>query len=68
MNMKRIYIFFSIVLGMASFMSCSDFFEQESDDVLYADQDHLNNAVDTIYSVTGLRQAADFGRPYNPPR
>lgn len=54
MNMKRIYIFFSIVLGMASFMSCSDFFEQESDDVLYADQDHLNNAVDTIYSVTGV--------------
>ncbi len=36
------------------FSSCKDFFEQESDDVLYADQDHLNNAVDSIYSVTGI--------------
>ncbi len=36
------------------FTSCEDFFEQESDDVLYADQEHLNNAVDSIYSVTGI--------------
>jgi len=34
--------------------SCDDFFDQESDTVLYADHDHLNNAVDTIYSVTGI--------------
>ena len=34
--------------------SCDDFFAQESNDVLYADQEHLNNAVDTIYSVTGI--------------
>ena len=37
-----------------SFTSCDEFFKQESDDVLYADQEHLNNAVDTIYSVTGI--------------
>ena len=38
----------------ATLTSCDDFFEQESDDVLYADRDHLHNAVDTIYSVTGI--------------
>jgi hypothetical protein len=34
--------------------SCDDFFDQESNDVLYAEKDHLGNAVDTIYSVTGI--------------
>ncbi len=50
-----------VVAGVLMFLlptilltSCKDFFEQESDDVLYADQEHLNNAVDTIYSVTGI--------------
>ena len=38
----------------ATFTSCDDFFDQESDDVLYAEKEHLNNAVDTIYSVTGI--------------
>jgi len=38
----------------ASFAACSDFFEQESDHVIYADHNHLNNATDTIYSVTGI--------------
>jgi len=54
MNMKRIYIFISIILGLGFTTSCDDFFKQESDDVLYADQEHLHNAVDTIYSVTGI--------------
>ena len=52
--MKRIYIFISIILGMAFTTSCDDFFKQESDDVIYADQEHLDNPVDTIYSVTGI--------------
>ena len=52
--MKRIYIFISIILGLGAFSSCADFFEQESEDVLYAEKEHLNNAVDTIYSVTGI--------------
>lgn len=56
MNMKRIYIFISIILGIGAFSSCADFFEQESEDVLYAEREHLNNAVDTIYSVTGILQ------------
>ena len=36
------------------FTSCSDFLNQESEDVIYADKDHLNNATDTIYSLTGI--------------
>ena len=54
MNMKRIYIFISIILGMGMFASCDEFFKQESDDVLYADQEHLQNAVDSVWSVTGI--------------
>ena len=34
--------------------SCDDFFNQESSDVLYANQEHLNNAVDTTWSVVGI--------------
>ena len=36
------------------FTSCEDFFEQESDHVMFADYSHLNNASDTIYSLTGI--------------
>lgn len=39
---------------MLSFASCSDFFNEDSDYVINADQDHLNNATDTIYSVIGI--------------
>jgi len=46
--------FAAALLALATFTSCDDFFEQNSDDVLYADKEHLNNAVDTIYSVTGI--------------
>ena len=52
--MKRIYIFISIILGMGIISSCDEFFKQESDDVLYADQEHLDNAVDSVWSVTGI--------------
>lgn len=45
---------FLLPLSSFLFLSCEDFFEQESDHIIYADQDHLNNAVDTIYSVTGI--------------
>ena len=54
----KIYkIFCAGVIGCgiaATLTSCEDFFNQESDDVLYAENEHLNNAVDTIYSVTGI--------------
>ena len=63
MNIKKIYRkgAGSVVCGIAAAMmalpvltSCEDFFTQESDDVLYADQNHLNVAEDSIYSVTGI--------------
>ena len=41
-------------VGGGLFTSCEDFFEQESDHVIFADKDHLGNAVDTIYSVMGI--------------
>ena len=63
MNIKNIYRkgAGSVVCGIAAAMmalpvltSCEDFFTQESDDVLYADQNHLSVAEDSIYSVTGI--------------
>ena len=63
MNIKKIYRkgAGSVVCGIAAAMmalpvltSCEDFFTQESDDVLYADDDHLNVAEDSVYSVTGI--------------
>lgn len=53
--MKRlsilIFAFFNLLIFTTS---CSDFFDQESSDVLLADKDHLNNSVDTVYSVLGI--------------
>lgn len=56
---KRRLIGFSFIIcqlsfSAALFTSCDDFFNQESDDVLYAESEHLNNAVDTLYSVVGI--------------
>ncbi|MBR1414237.1 MAG: RagB/SusD family nutrient uptake outer membrane protein [Prevotella sp.] len=34
--------------------SCEDFFNQESDYVVYDEVEHLNSAVDSMYSVTGI--------------
>ena len=38
----------------ASVISCEDFFNQESDYVVYDEMEHLNSAVDSMYSVTGI--------------
>ena len=35
---------------------CQDFFEQESDHIIFADGDHLNNPTDTVYSMMGILQ------------
>ena len=43
------HLSFSMILA-----SCSDFFEQESNEIMYASTDHLNSATDSIYSVTGI--------------
>lgn len=34
--------------------SCSDFFDQQSEHIIFAEENHLGNAKDTIYSVTGI--------------
>ncbi len=41
-------------VGGGLLTSCSDFFDQESDHVIYAENEHLNNAVDSVYSMTGI--------------
>ena len=38
-------------VGMAA---CSDFVEQDSDRVIFADHNHLTDAEDTLYSVVGI--------------
>ena len=42
----------AMLMGMTT--SCSDFFEPDSDRIIYADDSHLNNATDTLYSVAGI--------------
>ena len=54
-KMKR-YIFqvicaFCVICG---FSACEDFFNQESEHVIFTEKDHLDNATDTVYSVTGI--------------
>lgn len=50
----KILCAFGLLCGLCAITSCSDFLDQESEDVIYADKDHLNNATDTIYSLTGI--------------
>lgn len=55
--MKRLsYILPCMMMGLATFTaaSCDDMLEQESEHFIYADQDHLNNSTDTLYSVIGI--------------
>ena len=52
--MKRLKIFATAICVVCGLASCADFFDQDSEHVIFADTDHLNNATDTIYSVTGI--------------
>ena len=52
--MTKIYKIVFAVLAIGGFASCSDFFDQESEHVVFADKDHLNQATDSIYSVIGI--------------
>ena len=52
--MTKIYKFIFAVLAIGGMTSCADFFNQESEHVVFTDEDHLNNATDTIYSVIGI--------------
>lgn len=53
MKIKLLPIVLLTVLPVLN--SCSDFLTEDSDHVIFADDDHLNNATDTIYSVTGIQ-------------
>ena len=52
--MTKIYKFIFAVLAIGGFASCADFFDQESEHVVFSDKDHLNSATDSIYSVIGI--------------
>lgn len=53
--MKRLSILICSLFSVLIFTtSCSDFFEQESKEVIYSDKDHLYSSVDTVFSVVGI--------------
>lgn len=54
MKIKALYAAFMMAAPLLA--SCSDFFEQDSNHVVYTNGHSLHNATDTIYSVTGIQQ------------
>ena len=53
--MKTKYLLFGGLVAASSLLSaCSDFFDQDSDHVIFADDYKLNQSSDTIYSLTGI--------------
>ena len=52
--MKKLIIFISSVCLLSSLSSCSDFFDQESDHVIYTENRKLTNSTDSLYSLTGI--------------
>ena len=53
--MKKL-IYASLLVGSMTLTtpSCGNMLDQESEQVIYTDQDYLNNASDTLYSVIGI--------------
>lgn len=55
MKIKSFIVPCLILTATASMtVSCEDMLTQDSDNVIYADNEHLIDATDTIYSVTGI--------------
>ena len=52
--MKRIYSIICAISAICGLWSCADFFDQESEHVVFAENSHLNSATDSIYSVIGI--------------
>ena len=50
----KVYKFILAVLAIGGMTSCADFFDQESEHVVFADKNHLDSATDSIYSVIGI--------------
>jgi hypothetical protein len=51
---KRMILPLCLFVLLPFFSACSDFFDQDSSQVIYADKRHLGNATDTVYSVIGI--------------
>lgn len=45
---------FCLLTFLPVFTSCGDFFEQESENIVNADKNHLNSSVDTVFSAMGI--------------
>lgn len=56
--MKAKYIFSGVILAASSvmFSSCGDFFDQDSDHVIFTDDHGLGQASDTLFSIAGIMQ------------
>ena len=52
--MTKIYKFIFAALAIGGMTSCADFFDQESEHVVFAENNHLDSATDSIYSVIGI--------------
>ena len=52
--MKKISIFISSLCIVCILGGCSDFFDQESDHVIYSENHKLDNATDSVYSMIGI--------------
>ena len=50
----KIYKFIFAICVVCGMASCSDFFDQESEHVIFAEENHLDNSNDSIYSVIGV--------------
>ena len=50
----KIYKFIFATCAICGMASCSDFFDQQSEHVVFTDNNHLDNATDNIYSVIGI--------------
>ena len=46
--------FIFAICACCGLLSCSDFFDQESEHLVFTEDSHLVGATDTIYSVTGV--------------
>ena len=42
------------LVSLTALTACSDFFNQESEHVIFTDKEHLNTSTDSIYSMTGI--------------
>ena len=52
--MKRFQIFISALIAVGAFTACSDFFDQDSEQIIFTENNKLDNATDSAYSVLGI--------------